>query len=442
MMRLSVALGVLVGAVATLAGQSKPLQPTFVVRLASAMEARPGPGASRRPGPVPTRLTSTESQAPTTRPSQLQPLPVTHLDEPGASATLDATRPLSLRFSAPMPIRDVLLLLVRDTGLSLVTEPGVEGTFIGELSGVTLRRALDLVLTPQGLDYEVTGTAIRVFRRRMETRFIDVNVAGPRPGEAPDGAFDDVTAGARALSSAEGRVAFDRKAGVVQVTDYPERLERIALYFESVERRLRRQVDIQARVVEVTLADSAALAVNWSAALDKARIAPAGGMETVDFEELVAALREQGTVKVLASADVKALHNEQATLRVGTEEVFFVKDGDQTRAHTLLDGFALTVTSRVTADGTVLMSVAPSVRRSEESAKARDRRTVPAVAVSEVSTAVRLRDGETLVLPGIRREGEREAAAPSKGFAAMFRRQQPPQKTRAEIAVLLTPRVN
>lgn len=438
MKRFAVAFGVMAGAVAGLAGQSKPLQPAFVVRLAAPADTRSGAGEARAPGMLWTGTTNVQEPA---RPLLL-PLPVTRLDEPGASATLDAGRPLSLRFSTPMPIRDVLLLLVRDTGLSLVTEPGVEGRFVGELTGVTLRRALDLVLTPQGLDYEVTGTAIRVFKRRMETRFIDVdvNAVGSRPVESSGGVYEDVTAGARALLSPEGRVAFDRKAGVVQVTDYPERLDRIALYFESVERRLRRQVDIQARVVEVMLFDSTALSVNWSAAVEKARVTTSGGTATVDFGALVSALREQGTVTVLASTDVKALHNEPAMLRIGTEEVVFVKDGDQSRTHTLLDGVSLAVTPRLTADGTVLMTVAPTVTTRDDRGR-NGKGQVPPMAVSQITTAVRLRDGETLVLPGIRRERDRNGT-PARGFSALFKRQPAPAKTYAEIAVLLTPRVN
>lgn len=435
MMRVAVAVGLIAGAVATLAGQSKASQPGFVVRLATPADTRPSAGNAPRAG---TAMAARAQEPP--RETALQPLPVTRLDEPGASATLDAGRPLSLRFSTPMPIRDVLLLLVRNTGLSLVTEPGIEGKFVGELTGVTLRRALDLVLTPQGLDYEVTGTAIRVFKRRMETRFldVDVNAAGTRQFEASGGVYEDVTAGARAMLSAEGRVAFDRKAGVVQVTDYPERLDRIQLYFEAVERRLRRQVDIEARVLEVTLSDPAALSVNWSAAVEKARVTTPGGTATVDFGALVSALREQGTVNVLARADLKALHNEQATLRIGTEEVIFLKNGDDSRTHTLLDGLALTVTSRVTSDGTVLMTVAPTVTK--RGSNSVDRKSVPPMAVSEVSTAVRLRDGETLVLPGIRRD--RDTSTQPKGFSGLFKRPPPPQKTHAEIAVLLTPRVN
>ncbi|HWP99401.1 MAG TPA: hypothetical protein VNK92_02910, partial [Vicinamibacterales bacterium] len=255
----------------------------------------------------------------------LPPLPVTRLEEPGAAATLDTTR-LSLRLAEPLPVRDVLLLLVRDTGLSLAPDPDIEGTFIGEFRDVTLRQALELVLRPRGLDYAVEGTAIRVFRRRRETRWYEIDVAlvrrraeailgvpaaepsdtsgtapavaarapsgeaaqppieGPPVGglaarvatRAGEDALDAIAEGARSLLSPEGRLSLDRKAGVLQATDYSERLDRLALYLETVGTRLHRQVEIDARVLEVTLADPAAAGVDWARALERARRQPIG----------------------------------------------------------------------------------------------------------------------------------------------------------------------
>ena len=39
----------------------------------------------------------------------------------------------------------------------------------------------------------------------------------------------------------------DRKAGLLQVTDFPERLDRVALYLDAVQDRVHRQVQIDAR---------------------------------------------------------------------------------------------------------------------------------------------------------------------------------------------------
>ena len=46
------------------------------------------------------------------------------------------------------------------------------------------------------------------------------------------------------LLSPDAVFNIDRKAGLVQVTDFPERLDRVALYLDTVHDRVHRQVQI------------------------------------------------------------------------------------------------------------------------------------------------------------------------------------------------------
>lgn len=104
----------------------------------------------------------------------LQPLPLTQLDERALGADLD-NRSFSLTFAQPVPVRDLLLQLVRSTFLSIIPDPAIEGTFMGELKSVTVRQALGLILPPVGLDDHIEGAFIRVGKREPETRLFDVN---------------------------------------------------------------------------------------------------------------------------------------------------------------------------------------------------------------------------------------------------------------------------
>ena len=54
---------------------------------------------------------------------QLPTLPLTQLDERALAADLD-NRTFTLTFAQPVPVRDLLLLLVRGTSLSIVPDPG------------------------------------------------------------------------------------------------------------------------------------------------------------------------------------------------------------------------------------------------------------------------------------------------------------------------------
>src|SRR5712692_9751472 len=84
-----------------------------------------------------------QARAPQQRPAQMPTLPLTQLDERAHAADLD-NRTFTLTFGQPVPIKDLLLLLVRGTSLSVVPDPAIAGSFIGELKNVTVRQALGL----------------------------------------------------------------------------------------------------------------------------------------------------------------------------------------------------------------------------------------------------------------------------------------------------------
>ncbi len=336
-------------------------------------------------------------QAPQRPPgTALPPLPATQLDDrlPAFKQTF------SLSFSAPQPIRDVLMLMLKDTGLSVVIDSDVTGTFTGELAGVTLKQALDLALQPLSLEYALDRTVLHVFRRPTETRFFSVDhVATRRSSERTAGAptagatvtssdatdfYDEIGRTVGTLLSRDGSFTIDRKAGLVRVTDYPDRLERVSHYLELAELRAARQVQIRATFIDVTLRDVTSAGIDWRAILAAAgdAVSPvrsgageAGPMPTSrlivrDFDGLLRALATQGAVNVMASPAVSTLNNEPAMVRIGP---FRAVD----------DSVVLAITPQVSADGMIQMDVAPSA------------------ATGSARTLVRVRDGETVVVGGL-----------------------------------------
>src|SRR5687768_6748021 len=98
-----------------------------------------GAGGAERTGVTP--------QAPVQRPADLSSLPITQLDD--RAADLDGSRRISLTVSRPLPLPDMLELLLTGTPLSFVFEEGVSGTFTGALTNLTMRQALEAVLFPR-----------------------------------------------------------------------------------------------------------------------------------------------------------------------------------------------------------------------------------------------------------------------------------------------------
>jgi MSHA biogenesis protein MshL len=239
----------------------------------------------------------------------------------------------------------------------------------------------------------------------------------------------------------------------VQVTDFSERLDQVGVYVEAVQLRASRQVRLDARVFEVTLADPSAASIDWMAVGRRAAAAaesspgrPAAGF-AADADALQRAISEQGTIDMIAAPRVVALNNEPAVMRVGMQSVTFesastiAQDGSRTResrAVPVLEGLTLTVTAQIASDGIVQVNVAPTYASRRSQAKSPDGSVFPVLRIGEADTMARLRDGETMVVSGFL--DDRETARAENGLARLFGAQSH-ATVKSELVILLTPTV-
>ena len=359
---------------------------------------------------------SARAGAQAARPAPMPPLPLTQLDNRAQSPDLD-NRAFSLTFAQPVAINDVLLLLVRGTNLSVVPDPSIGGSFIGDLKSVTIRQALGLILRPLGLDFTVDGGVIHVFRREPETRLFAADyLAAERTGDASIGidpaarangsyarvttsvkgdVFADIAKGVQGLLSNRGTFNVDRKAGLVQVTDFPERLDRVGAYLEAVSDRVLRQVQIEARVIEVELAGNKAATLDWT-----------GLRQTRDRDQVMAALAAQGTVTILAAPRLVVLNNEPAIVRT--------------------EGLTIAVTPHIAEDAVVTLSLSPLVGTPQ---------------ALQADMIARVSDGETIVVAGFGRDQESREKKSSTTSGGWFGHSTAVTKKHIELVVLLTPRI-
>ena len=355
-------------------------------------------------------------------------------------------------------------------------EEGVGGTFSGAITNLTMRQALEAVLFPRGLDYDVQGSLVRVFPRKAATRLFDVNylnlrrtwqrtvrsTIAPSSPQAPaaelstsieSDLFGELGNGVQSLLSDTGRMHVDRSAGLVQVTDFVDRLDQVGVYVEAVQLRATRQVRIEARVFQIVLADAAATSIDWKAAAARsgatfrAASGRAVGMRIADFGTLTRALAEQGAVTMIAAPHVVAMNNEPAVMRAGTQGVYFTtasqldEAGRRERTSTpvaILEGLTLTVTAQIASDGIVQLSVAPTYTEKTGQAKSAAGDIVPVLQVSEADTLVRVQDGDTVVISGFLQE--RLKAKPVSGLAGFFGAQAR-ETVKSDLVILLTPTV-
>ena len=449
----------------------------------------------------------------------LPPLAVSQIEDGRRSEAMNQA--FSLSFAEPISIREILLLLVRDTDLSVVLDPDVEGTFSGDLKNVTLQQALGLVLEPHGFTYTFHANVVRVRREQVQTRLFNINyVATRRSGTRGTGmtgmygqggygygttggvtaagygggynggtggiggsqasvtgtdsgdVFEELQAGVETLLSEAGRLNIDRKAGLIQVTDYPSHLDRIAVYVEAYETRALRQVRIVAKILEVELREEFSAGIDWALLLKNAgdavavtqRLAPTHGsgaftigVNIKDFAGVLEAFAGQGTVNVMASPWVMAMNNEPAVMRVGTQDVYFVTTSQVDASsgqilqtvvtpQTINEGVTLSVTPQITADGIINMSIMPSITERTGTATSRLGDQVPIVSVRETDTLVRVHEGETIVIAGLMqdRTSVDKSKVPILGdlplVGGAFRREER-TKRKTDLVILLTPTV-
>ena len=209
----------------------------------------------------------------------------------------------------------------------------------------------------------------------------------------------------------------DRKAGLLQVTDFPERLDRVAIYLDAVQDRVQRQVQIDARVIEVEPNDANAPGVDWmvvaaqmigtqTAALGAVPRPSLTGLRVTDVTKLLALLAAQGKVSTVAVPRLLTLNNEPALVST--------------------DAVSLSVTPQVADDGVVTLSVSPIVKPP---------------ATGQADLIARVAGGETLVLSGFTRTREAREKKNLGTSGGWFGRGTVVTQKRVEMVILLTPRI-
>jgi MSHA type pilus biogenesis protein MshL len=158
-------------------------------------------------------------------------------------------------------------------------------------------------------------------------------------------------------------LAINMTAGLLQVTDRPSALKKIESYLKGVDKRIHRQVDIEARIYSVTLNNQFQFGIDWvhvaeayggalgfggstlpqaignqqlqSSALSGLNRLPligdttiGGNIPTMVFTNFntkaaVNALEEQGKVEVISKPRVRTLNNQTALIKVGEDIPFF-----------------------------------------------------------------------------------------------------------------------
>jgi general secretion pathway protein D/MSHA biogenesis protein MshL len=260
--------------------------------------------------------------------------------------------------------------------------------------------------------------------------------------KAKDGS-ENVMTEVEVTGGAENYYLIDKPVGLVTVTAPRPIIEKVDAYFKSLQKEIYKQVSIEAKIIEVQLIDSSSIGINWDSVLKNFQITgsvefgdngsifswnPTTGetssprlvsnvsINTKNFEAFLNALKTQGNTKVLSNPKISVLNGQPAMITVGQNITYIdsievdVDTETNTRTYTaetanILSGVGLALTATVLDNNVIIMNLVPvtSELQGEIEYKSVGEGEVglPVVNVREMSTTVKVKNGDMLVIGGL-----------------------------------------
>ena len=235
-------------------------------------------------------------------------------------------------------------------------------------------------------------------------------------------------------------VISNSETGIITVRATSRQHEKVQEFIDRVMSSARRQVLIEATIVEVTLSDGYQQGISWDLLPNNSSGFSLSGPSTntnvrgptspytlkwtntsSGITAALQILRSFGAVKVLSSPKLTVLNNQTATLKVSEDFVYFnVKSDTTTTANvgttvgvtttpqSVSVGFFMSLTAQISDGDTVTLSVRPSI--SSIAYLAQDPNPIihkdipnyiPQIRTREIESLMRVQSGETAVLGGL-----------------------------------------
>lgn len=461
-------------------GNAIPARPE---KGAVALTAPPAPAGEAKATPRPSPINvvynavpvSEPEEAPAEEPGEPRPALAPASPPPPSVATEVAGRALYSFRATDLDLKAALAVFARANKLNIVPDRDVGGPVTVELHDLPLERVMQALLEAYDYTWKEEDGLIRVRARETKEYWVDylrlsrkgmgvssaTLASGMSGGGGGGGGGGGTSQGGSAINltadnaisfwtelreeigkllTADGResLAINQTAGILQITDRPSALKRVTRYLESLSESVARQVEIQARIFDVTLKDQFQFGINWSHAAEAFGgvatmggstivTAPAGGMPLrspafnflfrgEDTTVLLEAMQEQGEVNVVSQPRIRVINNQTAMIKVGTETPFFTSrntfipgtaNGTTTTlqedsVNTITIGTILAITPQISSNDWVTLDIAPVLTSLVETRTSpSETTTAPVLDIKQASTLVRVKSGHTVVLGGL-----------------------------------------
>lgn len=235
-------------------------------------------------------------------------------------------------------------------------------------------------------------------------------------------------------------VIVNPESGVVTVRATQRQHDKLQEFIDRVVNSARRQVMIEATIVEVTLNDGYQQGIDWTRLIGAGRfeLTRASGILATDSafnmrytgntvqNAAIQLLQTFGTVKVLSSPRLSALNNQTALLKVVENLVYFNVKADTTVTANVAQtttvtttpqsvsvGLVMTVTPQISDNDFVILNVRPTISAvtgfkedpNPANKVAGVQNLVPQIRTREIESIMRVASGDIAVLGGLMEDG-------------------------------------
>jgi type IV pilus assembly protein PilQ len=387
------------------------------------------------------------------------------------------------------PIEDVLRIMADQSSVDIIKSPKVLGTVNATLTNIPLDEALSNILATNGCGYVASNNMIRVLpledmtemSERLVSRIYRINYANVK----------DVEDALKKFISPRGSISSNYGTSNIIVTDSESKIKAIDTFVDEVD-RVTPQIEVEARIYDITSKDRLDLGVEWQAGRNTSYTGGPGGEvgvnptgstspfttgafsgatgktenttgvlrfgwlnSGIDIDVILRAQQENLDAKLLANPRILVLDNEKANIKIIQEipyqELTETSGGGSIGTTAFRDvGVELEVIPHLTRENLVRLQLVPKFSVQTGTVLVGTGQSTafpqPVIDKREAHTTLLVKDGQTVVLGGLRKKDVSKQInkipflgdLPYAGYAFRFEGE---STTTSELVVFITPRI-
>lgn len=400
--------------------------------------------------------------------------------EESVNAILNSDKKYNLTFKQTA-LPDAIKMLIKETGLNVVMPENMRGNINLALKDVTIKNALDTILLSYGYTYKIEGNIVRILEAQPQEKPLVMEMISLKYAKA-----EHIKASLDKIFSPNS-IQINAPTNSLLIRDEPKVVDDIKKVISMLDVKTK-QILIETKIVNANESFSRDIGIQWggffsnSSQKNKAFGVSAGADYGVSKEgqnfvvnlptqaqpfgnlgivlgslnnnlRLDLALQmaeEKGKAKVVSAPKILTLDNTRASIRSGaTLRIRSVPVGSSVTTSSnvtiseVTTGVELGVTPQISGEEHVLLTV--DVSQSEPN-YARTVENIPEIRDQKASTAILLKDGETVVIGGLYKitEGESARSIPFLSDIPLIGwlfKSKTKEKRTEELIIFLTPKI-